>query len=143
MNFSTKTRYGLRILVQLAECYGGNAAVKGKDIAAEQNFTEAYLEQIMIKLKEAGFVRAERGCNGGYRLAKSPDKITVLDVIELFEGRLDLVRCKDDKQTCSRLAQCKTASVWKKLSDVFRGETAKLTLPKIIEMNKQELEYII
>ena len=143
MNFSTKTRYGLRILIQLAECYGENVAVKGKDIAAEQNFTEAYLEQIMIKLKEAGFVRTERGCNGGYILAKSPDKVTILDVIELFEGRLDLVRCKDDKKICPRILQCKTTRVWKKLSDIFRSETAKLTLTKILEMNKQELEYMI
>lgn len=143
MNFSTKTRYGLRILIQLAESYGENVAVKGKDIAAEQNFTEAYLEQIMIKLKEAGFVRTERGCNGGYILAKSPDKITILDVIELFEGRLDLVSCKDQTKVCPRILQCKTTRTWKKISDIFRGETSKWTLTKILEMNKQEMEYMI
>ena len=143
MNLSTKTRYGLRILVQLAEIYGQNVAIKGKDIAAQQEFTEAYLEQIMIKLKEAGFIRTERGCNGGYILAKSPDNISVLDVMELFEGRLDLVRCKNENKVCPRILKCKTTRVWKKLSDIFRAEASQLSLTKILEMNKQELEYMI
>jgi Rrf2 family protein len=143
MTLSTKTRYGLRILIQLAEIYGQNIAVKGKDIAIKQNFTEAYLEQIMIKLKEAGLIRTERGRNGGYILVKSPDDITILDVLEVFEGRLDLVRCKEDTKVCPMIRQCKTTRAWKKLSDTFRAEASKLSLTKILEMNKQEMEYMI
>jgi Rrf2 family protein len=143
MNFSTKTRYGLRILIQLGEHYGEKIALKGKEIANDQNFTEAYLEQIMIKLKEAKLVRTERGCNGGYFLAKAPESITVLDVVELFEGKLSLVDCDPNDTPCPRLHICGTSKVWLNLSTVFRQEMAKFSLQRIIDMNKKEPDYII
>jgi Rrf2 family protein len=143
MNFSTKTRYGLRILIQLGEHYGENVALKGKDIAQEQKFTEAYLEQIMIKLKEAKLVRTERGCNGGYFLAKPPETITILDVVELFEGKLTLVDCEQNDVPCPQMRSCRATKVWRNISTIFRREMAKFSLRKVIDMNKQEPDYVI
>ena len=86
MKLSTKTRYGLRILLQIAADTENNkkGSVKGKSIAQMQNVSEAYLEQIMIPFKTAGFVKTVRGCNGGYALNRPAESITVLDIIELF-----------------------------------------------------------
>jgi len=143
MKLSTKSRYGLRILLQLAETSGSGDAIKGKELVAEQGITEPYMEQIMIKLKEAGYVRTERGCNGGYLLDMSPDRITILDIIELFEGPVEFVNCKEKGKQCERMPICRTSKTWKMLSDAFKREASAITLTGIIEMNKTNPEYVI
>lgn len=143
MKVSTKTRYGLRIMLQLAEYASEENAVKGKDIVCRQEITEPYMEQIMIKLRKAGWVSTERGCNGGYRLNVIPEDVTILDLIELFEGPLDLVSCSGGNKRCARLNKCKTALPWRMLAENFRREAAKLTLAKIIELNSEIKEYVI
>ena len=91
LNLSTKSRYGLRILLQLAQCRGSGRSCKVRELAEQQSISDAYVEQIMIALKGSGLVLSARGRNGGYLLGRVPADITVLDVIELFEGRIDLV----------------------------------------------------
>jgi Rrf2 family protein len=145
MKLSTKSRYGLRILLQIAAEADKLSAIKGKDIAQKQEISEAYLEQIMIPLKNSGIIRTVRGCNGGYGLNRSPEKITVLDIIELFEGKLQLVKCVSDSSLCERCNICLASEVWERLSDVLRREAAQISLTSLVEKMKKnyKLEYVI
>lgn len=145
MKLSTKSRYGLRILLQIALESDSVPAVKGKDIAKSQDISEAYLEQIMIPLKNSGIIRTVRGCNGGYCLNKTPEEVTVLDIIELFEGKLQLVKCVSDNSLCERCNVCLASEVWGHLSAVLRKEAASITLASLVEKMKRNygLEYII
>ncbi len=147
MNLSSKSRYGVRILVQLGMNYDKGISIKGKSLAESQDITEPYIEQIMISLKRAGMVRAERGCTGGYLLSRPPETITLLEVIELFEGKLELVRCGKSGEKCARFDVCETTRTWKRLSDIYRREASKVTLASILDENNkqqaQEPEYMI
>ncbi len=144
MKLSTKSRYGLRILLQIALDNKVGKASQGKSISKKQEISEAYLEQIMIPLKNAGLVRTTRGCNGGYFLNKDPEEITVLDIIELFEGEFTLVDCVSDPKSCSRSKNCFTMNVWKKLANAFKATAGKITLAAILEDSKGiSADYII
>lgn len=143
MRVSTKTRYGLRIVLQLAEALPEGQAVKGKDIVSRQGISEPYMEQIMIKLRKVGWVVTERGCQGGYILNIAPEKVTILDFIELFEGPLDLVDCEKKDKRCTLLGECKTSVSWRLLAESFRREAAKINLAKIIDLNSNVKEYVI
>ena len=135
MKLSTRTRYGLRILEQLAEHVAAKTAVKGRDIVGEQGITEPYMEQIMIALRQDGMVKTERGRHGGYRLNKKPEEITLLNVIELFEGPLNLVECTGDPAKCERFRICKTVVAWKMLATSVRRQAAAITLANLLEYN--------
>ena len=144
MRLSTKSRYGLRILMQIAMENQEGKAAQGKTISKKQDISEPYLEQIMIPLKNAGYVRAMRGCNGGYFLNKNPQDITVLAVIELFEGELNLVDCVSDENNCPRVKECQTSNVWKKIAGSMRDTAGKITLASILDEHKDNaLEYVI
>ena len=145
MKLSTKTRYGLRILIQIALSCDQRKAVKGKFIAAKQDISEAYLEQIMIPLKNADIIRTLRGCNGGYALKRQPEEITVLDIIELFEGKVNLVKCVEDEKECYRCSYCLANRVWGKLADSLRKEAGAITLDQLISEAKtmNTPEYVI
>jgi len=148
MRLSTKTRYGLRILLQIALDSEGraNASVKGKTISEKQEISEAYLEQIMIPLKSHGFVKTVRGCHGGYALNRSPEQITVLDLIELFEGKVQLVKCVGGEDgDCSRLGRCPTSAVWEGLSEGIRKLAGSISLRQIVDEAKAKgnPEYVI
>jgi Rrf2 family protein len=143
MKISTKTRYGLRIILQLVETLSGGEAIKGKDIVREQGISEPYMEQIMIKLRKAKWVVTERGCQGGYKLNVSPEDITVLDLIELFEGPLELVSCANRDKRCKRFTKCRTTTSWQILAENFRKEAKKMNLAKIIELSSDTKEYVI
>jgi len=133
MKLSTRSRYGLRILLQIAIENRNGKLAQGKLISEKQNISEPYLEQIMITLRSSGLVKTVRGCNGGYGLNKNPEEITVLEVVELFEGELKIVDCSPGKKRCPRLENCLTTTVWKKLSDALRKSAASITLKEIVD----------
>ena len=144
MRLSTKSRYGLRILMQIAIDNRDGKAAQGKSISKKQEISEPYLEQIMIPLKNAGLVRTTRGCNGGYFLNKAPKDITILNVIELFEGEFTLVDCVSDEKNCPRIKNCQTSNVWKKIAKSLRDTADKITLASILEEHKENAsEYVI
>jgi Rrf2 family transcriptional regulator, cysteine metabolism repressor len=146
MRLSTKSRYGLRILIQIAiDNLNGKKLAQGRVIAKKQDITDAYLEQIMIPLKRGGVVGTVRGCNGGYELQKECKDITVLEVIELFEGRVNLADCSKGNIKCKMSDKCSTTDVWKKLSESFRAEAGKVTLASIVEdyLNNNSNDYVI
>jgi len=138
MKLSTKSRYGLRVLLQIAlDSEREGAVVTGHDLAERQEISEPYLEQIMIPLKRAGLVTTTRGCRGGYRLKKPAREITVLEIIELFEGELVLVKCVNDKQPCTRKNICPATLVWEELSAALRDKARSITLERIVTMAKE------
>jgi Rrf2 family protein len=142
MKFSTKTRYGLRILVQIAASSKEKEFIQGKEIAKAQSITEPYLEQIMISLKNGGMVKTARGRSGGYALKKTPAQITLLEIIELFEGPLALADCVDDKKSCRLYRDCAARKVWETLSLKFRDAAKNISIEEILKEKKSE-EYFI
>ena len=101
MKLSTRTRYGLRAIIELAE-HNGATPLQTKVIAASQDISVKYLEQLMTILRSAGLVRSIRGSKGGYMLAKSPNQIKLSDVFDCLEGHVTTVECVEDRSFCER-----------------------------------------
>lgn len=145
MKISTKGRYALRMLLDLAE-HRNDGYIALKDIAARQNISKKYLEQIIPVLNKTDILNANRGYQGGYKLAKSPDKYTVGDILRLTEGSLAPVACLDhDPIECERSADCVTLPIWKGLYKVISDYLDNITLQDILD-NQKELyanDYVI
>lgn len=132
IKLSTRSRYGLRILLHIAQDSRQGRLSSGRGIAEAQELTGPYLEQIMITLKAEGLVKARRGCRGGYELSCQPEQISVLNIIEIFEGKVQLVNCDNQKKLCHRREHCPTYPVWKKLSDGLRESAQAITLASLM-----------
>lgn len=117
MKLSTQSRYGLRALFDIAYHSAGQST-QVKDIAARQDISPRYLEQIFQKLKKGGMVKSIRGPTGGYCLAIKAQEITIGDVIRAAEGPIRLVLCKSDggSKTCQHANDCVTTDIWKEAS---------------------------
>ena len=143
MRISTKGRYALRVMLDLAEhdCEG---YISLKDIARRQEISKKYLEQIVPVLNRAQFLQTSRGFQGGYKLAKAPDKYTVKDILELTEGSLYPVACADEHPTyCERSADCLTYPLWKGLGKVINDYLSDITLQDLIDRSKTGDDYSI
>ncbi len=133
MKISTKGRYALRMMIDLAE-HQGEGFVALKDIAARQGISKKYLEQIIPILNRSDFLQANRGSQGGYRLAKAPKDYTVKDVLELTEGSLSPVACLDTTPVgCERSENCVTLPLWKGLAEVIENYLDSVTLQDLLE----------
>ena len=137
MRISTKSMYALRMLVDLAEhqCTG---YISLKEIADRQNISKKYLEQIMPMLGNSGIVVANRGAQGGYMLTRSPENITVGDVLRLTEGSLCPVPCADNTPVvCEQCGECATYSMWKGLSKIISDYLDGVTLQNLLDEKKE------
>lgn len=143
MKISTKGRYALRIMVDLA-IYENGSYIALKDIAKRQDISLKYLEQIMRLLSAAQFVRSARGSQGGYKLTRSADQITAKEVLIASEGSLNCVSCVDDPESCERCSHCATSKFWVGLSKVIDEYLSSYTLKDIAnEYQKNNYDYII
>ena len=144
MRISTKGRYALRMMVDLAE-HREEGYISLKDIAERQEISKKYLEQIVSVFHQSDLIRANRGSMGGYMLAKSPSNCTVGEILRLTEGSLSPVDCVDVPAECGRSADCPTLLVWKGLSKVINDYLDSITLQDIIDKNRErdEFSYII
>ncbi|MGN1138956.1 MAG: RrF2 family transcriptional regulator [Ruminococcus sp.] len=145
MKISTKGRYALRMLIDLAQ-HRGEGYIALKDIAARQNISKKYLEQIVPILNKSDVLNTNRGYQGGYKLAKAPDKYTVGDILRLTEGSLAPVACLDCNPVgCERSGECPTLPVWKGLKDVICNYLDSITLQDILDMQKDRFanDYVI
>jgi len=129
MKISTKGRYALRMMIDLAE-HGGNGFVRLREIAERQQISDKYLEQITSQLVKAGFIKGVRGSQGGYKLNKSPSQYSIGSILRITEGSLAPVACLDDPvNTCPHAAECPTLGLWKGLdnliSNYLDGKTLK------------------
>ena len=136
MRISTKGRYALRLMLDLAlHDTGENIALK--TIAERQNISGKYLEQIIGMLTKAGFVKSVRGSSGGYRLAKAPEEYTVGDILRLTEGSLAPVACVEEGvETCPKAENCVTLTLWKQLNDAINGVVDHVTLADLVERSE-------
>ena len=138
MMISTKGRYALRVMIDLAEHCNGEY-IPMKDVVKRQQVSQKYVERIMTMLSKANFVEAVHGKGGGYRLNRSPDEYIVGDILRLTEGSLAPVACLDcDAEECERADQCRTLPMWKELNnritDFFDGITIANLMKKDIEI---------
>ncbi|MBP3505115.1 MAG: Rrf2 family transcriptional regulator [Roseburia sp.] len=136
MKISTKGRYALRLMIDLATNDDGNP-IRIKDVAERQNISDKYLEQIISALNKAGFVRSVRGPQGGYSLKKKPEDYTVGMILRLTEGSLAPVACVEEDETdCERQGGCVTYLLWRKISDAINGVVDTITLKDLIDWQK-------
>ncbi len=133
MKISTKGRYALRMLIDLA-FNQGDGYVSLKDIAERQGISKKYLEQIVPLLNKSGILRTNRGYQGGYRLARTAEKYTVGEILELTEGSLAPIACLDTEENiCPRRGECITLSMWEGLHKVIKDYLFGITLQDIID----------
>jgi len=145
MKISTKGRYALRMLVDLAQNQG-DGYVSLKDIAERQGVSKKYLEQIVPLFNGTDVIIAGRGAQGGYRLLKSPDKYTVGYILGITEGSFAPVSCVESEyNTCPRKATCSTLFVWQGLYDAIIGYLNGITLQDIVDRGSKSksFDYII
>ncbi len=135
MKLTTKGRYGIHAMYELARCArdGQDTPVSLKAIAERQDIPEAYLEQLFALLKKAGLVRSTRGAQGGYTLARPASDISVGEVLRTLEGGLNVVDCLDDSGMCGKSCECPTRIVWKKLTDGINRIVDSITLDDMID----------
>lgn len=131
MKISTKGRYALRIMVDLAINNNGNF-ISLKDIATRQEISNKYLEQIIAMLNKKGYLETARGNNGGYKLAKKPSEYKIGDILRATEGDLKPIYCLSDYNICSRKENCKTHTFWKGLDNVISEYIDSKTLQDLI-----------
>ena len=145
MKISTKGRYALRFLLDLAE-HQQNGFIPLNEIAKRQNISKKYLEQIIPIFNKTDVLRANRGSQGGYMLAKSPDKFTVGEILRCTEGSLAPVECADqDPVECERSAGCVMLPVWQGLSRVINEYLDGITLQDILDRQREQYanDYVI
>ena len=133
MKISTKGRYALRLMLDLAMNNTGEY-ITIKSIAKRQEISDKYLEQIISLLSHADFVKSTRGAQGGYKLSKDPIEYTVGMILRLTEGSLSPVAClEDETNQCNRCNDCVTLDVWKELYDAILGVVDHITLQDLLD----------
>ena len=133
MKISSRGRYALRTMVDLAQ-HSGEGLVTLKDVAARQELSQKYLEQIVTLLSKAGLVQGIRGPQGGYRLSRGPKDYNVAEILELVEGSLAPVKCLEaDAQVCDRCASCATLDMWTGLYKVVTDYLGNVTLQDMVD----------
>lgn len=136
MKISTKGRYALRVMLDLAVNSTGEY-IPLKEVAVRQEIPLKYLEQVMNLLKKSGFVQSYRGNAGGYRLAKNPADYTLGDILRIAEGSLAPITCLEDEQNqCQRSGTCPTLSFWKGLNKVINDYVDSVTLQDLADEQK-------
>ncbi|MBP5242393.1 MAG: Rrf2 family transcriptional regulator [Clostridia bacterium] len=138
MKVSTKGRYGLRIMMDIAgHCENGPVAIR--EISARQNITVKYTEQIVIKLVKSGFLRSERGAQGGYALIKTPKEYVVGDILRSVEGDWAPVQCVHGVD-CSMREHCTTATFWNGFYQAVNEYVDRFTLQDLLDQTTKEGE---
>lgn len=137
MKLSTRTRYGVRLMVALAFNYG-KCPVFLKDIAKGENISEKYLSLIIIPLRGVGLVNSIRGAHGGYNLAKSPSQITLKEIVDVLEGDCSLVDCVKNPSSCSRVSICASHDIWATIGEKISETLSSITLDTLVKMNQEK-----
>ena len=130
MKISTKGRYALRLMLDLALC-DGEAAVPLRDVAQRQGISDKYLEQIVTQLARGGLVRSVRGAGGGYLLTRKPEEYTAGEILRQLEGSLAPVSCAGGA-CCERAEQCVTVELWQQIRAAVDGVVDNVTLADLV-----------
>jgi len=132
MKLSTRSRYGTRLMVDMAKHYGEGPIQLG-EIAKRQNVSVKYLEQIIIPLKKARYIKSVRGPKGGHILAKPPEEITVGEIVAVLENGISLVECAEEQAVCDRADVCPTRLLWKEASEAMFDRLQATTLADLVK----------
>ncbi|MBR1942897.1 Rrf2 family transcriptional regulator [bacterium] len=145
MKISTKGRYALRMLIDLAK-HQNEGFITLKDIAKRQEISKKYLEQIVVLLNPSKILQANRGFQGGYKLAVNPKNITVASILKITEGSINPVSCLDNEPNiCERCHECSTLPVWEGLSKVINDYLEGISIQDIIDKQNEKFtdNYVI
>ena len=142
MMISTRGRYALRVMIDLAEHHNGSF-IPLKELSSRQEISLKYMEQIMSLLSQGNLLETAHGKGGGYRLAKDPSEYRVADILRATEGSLEPVACLEENAApCARSADCRTLPLWQKLSDAIRDCLESVTLADLIKTDAPD-NYVI
>ena len=139
MKISTKGRYALRLMLDLAihTAEGGRVSIRA--VAQRQQISEKYLEQIITQLSRASFVRSARGPQGGYSLTRSPEAYTVGEILRQMEGELAPVTCLEaGENQCGRFGQCATVEVYQRIYDAVNSVVDGITLQDLVQIQQEK-----
>lgn len=143
MKISTKGRYAIRVMIDLAE-HNTQEFIPLMDIAKRQEISEKYLEAIVVLLSKAGLVQSLRGKGGGYRLNKNPNEYTVAQILRITEGDFAPVACLEgDINTCERIADCKTLKMWSGFQKVVEDYFDGITIEDLLKQSWGQDNYVI
>jgi len=134
MKLSTKTRYGTRIIIELA-LQLNQGAIQVSKISSSQKIPVKYLEQLLRTLKQAGLVKSVRGPKGGHLLVKNPEEIFLGEIVRLFEGQTDLVACVSSPETCEMAADCLVREAWYDATSVLYEKLDNISIADLIQSN--------
>ena len=137
MKISTKGRYALRLMLDLA-IQPGDSAVPLRDVAERQEISDKYLEQIVTQLARGGLVRSVRGAGGGYLLTRTPEEYTVGEILRQLEGNLAPVSCVSGGSCCGRADRCVTLEVWQQIQDAVDGVVDNITLADLVRRYREK-----
>lgn len=132
MKMSTKGRYGIKAMLELALVYDVST-ISVRSIAEKQNISELYLEQIFSILKKAELIKSIRGAKGGYSLSKKPEEITIKNIMDALEGPISISNCIEKDARCDNLDKCATRVLWTKIRDAIDNIFSSVTLQDIID----------
>ena len=149
LTIPTKGRYSIRILARIASHQRNNTnngrIIRKKEISKEEDISEDYAEQILMRLKAAGFIESRRGPTGGFTLAKPADSISVLDILQAMEGNVAIAPCADDP--CDRYSSCAVKKVWlsaqQAIVKVFKNTTIADIANENDKINSKASDYTI
>lgn len=137
MKLSSRVRYGLRALVELADLQG-DSPVLLETVAHRQGISRKYLDAIFARLKAGGLLRSSRGVGGGFTLAKPPESITLAEVYQALEGPILLADCLADAKVCSRHEQCPTVQVWAEMSRIMYQYLQSVTVADLVKRRREQ-----
>ena len=135
MKLSTRSRYGTRLMVDLAQHYD-DGPVSINEIARRQDISPKYLEQLIIPLKKKKHIKSVRGPKGGHMLARPPEEITVGEIVKTLEEETGLVHCIENPESCKRVSICPTRNIWKIAKEAMFNKLNAVTLLEIVKANK-------
>lgn len=136
MKLSTRSRYGTRMVLDLAKRYD-EGPVRIGDIAAREGISVKYLEQLIIPLKQANFIKSVRGPKGGHMLTRPPERITVGEVVKVLEGGTMLTECVENPEKCEKHQNCMTRNIWKAASRAMYEKLDSMTLSGMLLEERQ------
>lgn len=135
MKLSTRSRYGTRMMLDMAKHYNEGPIQIG-EIAQRVAVSVKYLEQLIIPLKKADYVKSVRGPKGGHMLKKAPNKITVGEIVDVLEGGINLSECIEHPDLCEKSTNCLTRGVWEEATKAMHDKLNSITLSEMIESNR-------
>ncbi len=134
MKISTRIRYGLRAVINIAEGnLTENRLVRIKEISLDQNISVQYLEQILFKLKKKDIIKGKRGPNGGYKITRPPEDITVLELYEILDEEIRVVDCNEGVNKKCVKKDCRTTCLWSQLDNALKDILSKTTLADLMK----------